>query len=100
MITAQVLTVAAGLVGLTLAMDLAQRRVQVLIAHTRAATPPYRINPIHLQPVLFEHAVRMLGVRLLRISTRSGSSFPADVARCLIGFVGRGKVARTLTMLQ
>ena len=34
MITAQVLTVAAGLVGLTLAMDLAQRRVQVVIAHT------------------------------------------------------------------
>src|SRR5947209_3799623 len=67
-----VLIVGAGPVGLTLAIDLAWRGIEVTVVETRARAappePPHRINQIFLEPILFEHAAAQPRIRIINRS--------------------------------
>ncbi len=72
-INAQVLIVGAGPVGLTLAMDLARRGVEVTIAETRAAGEPPSVRCNHVAARTME-IFRRLGV----VSAVRDAGLPAD----------------------
>ena len=72
---AQVLVVGAGPVGLTLAMDLAQRGVQVLVAETRHAGEPPNVKCNHVSARSME-IFRRLGVA----AALRDAGLPADHA--------------------
>lgn len=77
--TAQVLVVGAGPVGLTLAMDLARRGVQVLVAELRhrGEAPPVKCNHISARSM---EVFRQLGVASKLRDSGLPPDYPHDVA--------------------
>ena len=78
-IEAQVLVVGAGPVGLTLAMDLASRGVQVLIAESRRADEPPSVKCNHVAARSMEQ-FRRLGVAAAVREAGLPGDYPHDVA--------------------
>jgi 2-polyprenyl-6-methoxyphenol hydroxylase-like FAD-dependent oxidoreductase len=76
---AQVLIVGAGPVGLTLAMDLAQRGVDVLVAETRQRGEPPNVKCNHVSARSME-IFRRLGVARALRDTGLPADYPNDVA--------------------
>ena len=76
---AQVLIVGAGPVGLTLAMDLAQRGVQVLVAETRERGEPPNVKCNHVAARSME-IFRRLGVAQALRDAGLPADYPNDVA--------------------
>ncbi|MFZ2293530.1 MAG: FAD-dependent oxidoreductase [Polaromonas sp.] len=75
----QVLIVGAGPVGLTLAMDLAQRGIQVLMAETRHRGEPPNVKCNHVSARSME-IFRRLGVVSVLRNTGLPAEYPNDVA--------------------
>ena len=78
-ITAQVLIVGAGPVGLTLAMDLARRGVQVVVAETRYRGEPPNVKCNHVAARTME-ILRRLGVARQVRDSGLPPDYPHDVA--------------------
>jgi 2-polyprenyl-6-methoxyphenol hydroxylase-like FAD-dependent oxidoreductase len=76
---AQVLIVGAGPVGLTLAMDLAQRGIEVLVAETRHRGEPPNVKCNHVSARSME-IFRRLGVAKALRDTGLPPDYPNDVA--------------------
>lgn len=76
---AQVLIVGAGPVGLTLAMDLAQRGIDVLVAETRERGEPPSVKCNHVSARSME-IFRRLGVARALRDTGLPADYPNDVA--------------------
>jgi 2-polyprenyl-6-methoxyphenol hydroxylase-like FAD-dependent oxidoreductase len=76
---AQVLVVGAGPVGLTLAMDLAQRGISVLVAETRHRGEPPNVKCNHVSARSME-IFRRLGVAKALRDTGLPADYPNDVA--------------------
>lgn len=79
LIEAQVLIVGAGPVGLTLAMDLAQRGVRVVVAETRHRGEPPNVKCNHVSARSME-IFRRLGVAATVRSSGLPEDYPHDVA--------------------
>ena len=79
MISAQVLIVGAGPVGLTLAMDLARRGVQVVVAETRHRGEPPNVKCNHVAARSME-ILRRLGVAQRVRDSGLPPDYPHDVA--------------------
>ncbi|TFZ08393.1 FAD-dependent oxidoreductase [Ramlibacter humi] len=77
--TEQVLIVGAGPVGLTLAMDLAQRGIQVLVAETRHRGEPPSVKCNHVAARTME-IFRRLGIAKAVRDTGLPADYPNDVA--------------------
>ena len=77
--TIPVLIVGAGPVGLTLAMDLAQRGVPVLMAETRHRGEPPNVKCNHVSARTME-ILRRLGVAARVRSSGLPEDYPHDVA--------------------
>ena len=78
-LTAQVLIVGAGPVGLTLAMDLAKRGVQVVIAETRYRGEPPNVKCNHVAARTME-ILRRLGVAQRVRASGLPPDYPHDIA--------------------
>ena len=76
---AQVLIIGAGPVGLTLAMDLAQRGIEVLVAETRHRGEPPSVKCNHVSARTME-IFRRLGVAKALRDTGLPADYPNDVA--------------------
>ncbi len=79
MIKTQVLIVGAGPVGLTLAMDLAQRGVQVVVAETRHRGEPPNVKCNHVAARSME-ILRRLGVAQQVRNSGLPAGYPHDIA--------------------
>ena len=79
LIKTQVLIVGAGPVGLTLAMDLAQRGVQVVVAETRHRGEPPNVKCNHVAARTME-ILRRLGVAQQVRSSGLPADYPHDIA--------------------
>ena len=79
LIKTQVLIVGAGPVGLTLAMDLAQRGVQVVVAETRHRGEPPNVKCNHVAARTME-ILRRLGVAQQVRSSGLPTDYPHDIA--------------------
>jgi len=79
LIKSQVLIVGAGPVGLTLAMDLAQRGVQVVIAETRHRGEPPNVKCNHVAARTME-ILRRLGIAQQVRSSGLPEDYPHDIA--------------------
>jgi 2-polyprenyl-6-methoxyphenol hydroxylase-like FAD-dependent oxidoreductase len=78
-LSAQVLVIGAGPVGLTLAMDLAQRGIEVLVAETRHRGEPPSVKCNHVSARTMEIFRRLGIVRQVR-DTGLPADYPNDVA--------------------
>ena len=78
-IPTQVLVVGAGPVGLTLAMDLAQRGIQVVVAETRYRGEPPNVKCNHVAARTME-ILRRLGVAEQVRNSGLPPDYPHDVA--------------------
>lgn len=78
-LSAQVLIVGAGPVGLTLAMDLAQRGIDVLVAETRHRGEPPNVKCNHVSARSME-IFRRLGVAAALRDAGLPADYPNDVA--------------------
>jgi 2-polyprenyl-6-methoxyphenol hydroxylase-like FAD-dependent oxidoreductase len=78
-IDTEVLIVGAGPVGLTLAMDLARRRVNVTVAEMRAAGEPPKVSCNHVSARTME-TFRRLGIAFAVRNAGLPADYPNDVA--------------------